>query len=61
MLINKKNRTIHCFWCNKDYKMSDIYLDVMYLGSVSCPKDHLCGNQDDKEWKKLIGGEDDNL
>lgn len=52
MLINKKGET-HCFWCNKDYKMVDIYLDMEYEGSLSCPKDHLVGNQSDKEWKEL--------
>ena len=59
MLINKKNRTIHCFWCNKDYKMKDIYLDVMYLGSVSCSKNHIVGNQNDREWMFLIGEKDE--
>jgi len=58
MLINKKGE-IHCFWCNKDFWMTNIYLNLEYEGSLSCPENHLVGNQSDPEWKKLIGEEDD--
>lgn len=52
MLIDFKNKTAHCFYCNKDYSLDpfEIFLNVLYEGSISCLKDHLIGNQDDKEW-----------
>lgn len=57
MLIKKKK--VYCFWCNRGYDMLDIYLNMDYEGSISCPKGHLVGNQDDEEWKQLTGEEDD--
>ena len=57
MLIN--HNKIHCFWCNKDYKIKDIYLDMEYEGSISCEKGHLVGNEQDKEWKELTGENDE--
>ncbi len=52
-----KNR-VHCFECNKNY-FSEIMLDTLYEGSISCPEGHLIGNQNDEEWKELIGVKDD--
>jgi len=53
MLINLKNKTIHCFYCNEDKEMKDIYLDVLFERSISCDKDHLIGLQTDEEWERL--------
>lgn len=50
MQINYLNKTIHCFYCHKDLRMEEIFLDVLYEGSITCEKNHLIGNQSDKEW-----------
>lgn len=50
MKINSNN-TIHCFWCNKDYWMCEVFINVLFEGSVTCLNDHLLGYEKDKEWK----------
>jgi hypothetical protein len=55
MLLNKINKTIFCFWCNKWYSVYEIFLDVLYEGSITCEKDHLLGNQNDQEWQEFFG------
>ncbi len=44
------NDSIHCFECNKDYFVEEIFVNFLYIGSISCPKNHLIGNEWDKEW-----------
>jgi len=50
MLFNEQG--IYCFYCNKYYSIDpfEVFLNVLYDGSISCPKDHLIGNQNDKNW-----------
>lgn len=51
-----KNNNIYCFNCNKWYDAyTQIFLHVLYEGSISCPNDHLVGNDFDKEWTDLMG------
>lgn len=51
MQIDQDKKIIHCFQCSKDYDIyKDIWLNILYEGSLTCPEDHLCGNQEDKEW-----------
>jgi hypothetical protein len=43
-------------WCDKckNYKNPhiEIYLDVLYEGSITCDKDHLIGNDSDLQWQE---------
>lgn len=54
MILNKKNNTIYCYWCNKEIEMKDIYLNVLFEESITCNKDHLIGIQTDEEWQQLF-------
>jgi len=54
MQVDLENRTIKCFWCNKDIKLNEVCLDVIYEGSLSCNKDHIIGHQTDLEWLFLV-------
>jgi hypothetical protein len=56
MKINANKRTAYCFWCNKEIELKDIYLHVLYEGSITCDKNHLIGNESDEEWTILVGG-----
>jgi hypothetical protein len=49
---------IYCFYC-KSYKdpYTEVYLNVLYEGSITCEKDHLCGNIADPQWQKFTGEE----
>jgi len=59
MLFN----TLFGIWCEKckSYKdpYTEVYLNVLYEGSITCSQDHLCGNTSDPQWKEFIGEEDD--
>jgi hypothetical protein len=48
------NNTIHCFWCNKDYGLDGIFLNVLFETSISCPQNHIVGYTYDPEWLLLI-------
>lgn len=52
------NQGIYCFEC-KNYKNphTEVYLDVLYEGSITCGENHLVGNQSDPQWKQFFGEE----
>lgn len=54
MYLDKKTNEIKCFWCNCLYGLNKIFLHVLYDGSVTCPKNHILGNEWDEEWINLI-------
>jgi len=47
---------IYCFLCKK-YKdpHTEVYLNVLYEGSITCEKDHLVGNTSDPQWQEFAG------
>jgi len=53
MLLNKENKTIYCFLCNMDYSLDpfEVFINVLYEGSISCLQEHLIGNTSDLEWQ----------
>jgi len=47
---------IYCFYCNKYYDpYTEIFLNIFYENSITCPKDHLVGHTFDPQWKAFIG------
>jgi hypothetical protein len=51
MLLNKNNKTIYCFYCNKEYNIyTEIFISFLFEESITCPQDHLIGNVNDLEW-----------
>lgn len=54
MKVNQKNKTIHCFYCNKDLGLDKVFLNVLFETSITCEKDHIVGYTYDKEWMRLI-------
>jgi hypothetical protein len=47
---------IYCFTCNKYLNPhTEVYLNVLYEGSITCKEDHLVGNITDPQWKELFG------
>ena len=56
MITNKENSTVHCFWCNKWYDLyTEVFLNLEYEGSISCPCNHIIGSEWNCEWKDFIG------
>jgi hypothetical protein len=54
MLLNKLG--IYCFWCKKYLDpYTEVFLNMLYWGSITCDKDHLVGNDCDQEWKTFWG------
>jgi len=54
MLLNKKNKEIFCFECNKWYDIYKVYLYVTGETSITCVKNHFIGNEYDKEWQDFF-------
>lgn len=54
MYRDKKNNKIKCFWCDCLYNLDKLFLHVLYDGSVTCPKNHIVGNEWDFEFEELI-------
>jgi len=50
MQVNFDTKTIHCYSCNKDYGLDNIFLHLLWEGSITCPQDHLVGREEDYEW-----------
>ena len=51
---------IYCFYCNRYYDpYTEVYLNVLYEGSIICPQDHLVGNESDPQWQEFIGIKND--
>ena len=61
MRADIKNKTIYCFWCNKDISFCEIELNVLYNDSISCKQEHLIGDVENLEWRIMIGEEDDKI
>ena len=52
---------IYCFEC-KSYKdpYTEVYLNILYEGSITCPENHLVGNTTDQQWQEFCyGGKED--
>jgi len=46
---------IYCFYCNRYCNpYTEIFLNILFEGSVTCKKDHLLGRTCDKCWKDLM-------
>jgi hypothetical protein len=59
MLVIDSIKQIRCFTCNAwANAYTEIFLHVLYEGSITCPKDHLLGNESDKEWQEWFGGKE---
>jgi hypothetical protein len=44
---------IYCFYCKKYYDpYTEVWLNLLYEGSISCEKEHLVGNESDFEWQE---------
>ena len=53
-----KDNLILCFECDDWLNAhTQVFLDVLYEGSLSCEHNHLIGNQTDREWIALFGTE----
>lgn len=51
MILNQKEGKIFCFHCNKWYDiLTEVWLDFLYEGSITCLEKHLVGNTWDKDW-----------
>ena len=49
---------IYCFYCKKYYNPhTEVYLNTLYEGSISCPENHLIGNESDLQWQEFAGDE----
>ena len=48
MLI--KNNKIKCFECNQWLSIDEIFINVLYEGSITCSHNHVIGHTWDKEW-----------
>ena len=47
---------VYCFHCNQYINAhTEVYLDVLYEGSISCKHNHLVGNQSDQQWIEFWG------
>lgn len=56
-----KDHKIFCAECKEWYSaFTQVFLHVLFEGSISCEHDHLLGQIDDKEWITLFGGENEN-
>lgn len=46
---------IYCFYCNRYLNpYFEVYLDTLYGGSITCPKNHLVGNESDPQWQEYF-------
>lgn len=51
MLVNKNEHLVYCAGCKAWYSLhTEVFLHVLYEGSVTCKKDHLVGHEHDKEY-----------
>jgi hypothetical protein len=53
MQVNFMTNTIHCYFCNKDYAIHQIFENLYYETSVVCPFDHIIGHIYDYEYRLL--------
>jgi hypothetical protein len=50
---------IYCFYCKKYLSpYTEVFLNVLYQGSITCNKDHLVGNDTDPQWKEFVDDEE---
>jgi hypothetical protein len=48
---------IYCFYCKRYCDPCiEVFLNVLYEGSISCDKDHLVGNESDPQWQNFCYG-----
>jgi len=46
---------IYCFKCKRYYDFyTEVYLSVLYEGSITCPENHLVGNEQDPQWQEYF-------
>ena len=51
---------IYCFTCKKYYDPhTEVYLNVLYENSITCPENHLVGNTTDQQWQEFCYGEEE--
>lgn len=46
---------IWCYNCNKYLNpYTEVYLNILYEGSITCEKNHLVGNESDPQWQEYF-------
>jgi hypothetical protein len=51
---------IYCFYCKKYYNpCHEVYINLHYEGSITCPENHLVGNESDPQWIEFFGEDND--
>jgi hypothetical protein len=51
---------IWCSICKRYYDPhTEVFLNVLYEGSITCDKDHLCGNTSDPQWQEYFYGDEE--